>query len=724
MNNFFCEIPLTGSPHSTQIRLDEVFSQKFPYQSGPCSTYHTPQIYLWGNTQVSTLEGHSTLYVVGEIYNLHNLGKAINLPVAAWSAAKILHELIAQQGTGVISQCNGRFFVLIYHVGSHTVEVFNDQMGIQQVYYHQDAEGIIMASELKFLLAHPRCPQRIDWGQSIRRSLAFNVIDHCQHQNAWFEGVEMLPPASRMWIQPQPHQNRIQIASYWQPTFSPQPYEDARQVMDAYMDLLDDAVQIRCHDSDEAYSFLSGGLDSSIICALAAQRKPLNTYSIVTQTTYLEQTTEICFNLADYLRCHNTQVVMPYHRIALDPLVWKKRLWRAESPAAHTDSITKTLLHYSLTNINPNAHYTLTGTGSDQFNGGLTRWLVNDDEQNPDNNWSNLIAKLDDEALRPLIPEHHSTQWGLRHLLHTTYINSLGKPAFTPNDWMFYVRNNLYINQYSLLWDENRAGSSQNRSVRYPFLDYRFLEFIGNIPTQFHPQLFYDKQILRSPAARYLPDYIINKPKVPTNTGDYDNRIEQYRAFVSDNHRAVAEELLANNAVIGTLISRHKLQAEIERLEKTDDLKAWQYLLHLLNLGVLEKLPLQTETSMRYENIMDQGSMVVHTLDAVTIAQIEAKLDMVTQAEKEASILAFRPGSSLVIDRFSNALFLVKDNVMQYEIDEAELNWKQFLLQIDGQKTVSEILAQQGIVYGDVQLYLEQCMKEGFLGLVTTNRDV
>lgn len=333
------------------------------------------------------------------------------------------------------------------------------------------------------------------------------------------------------------------------------------------MVLLNDAVQLRCHDSEEAYSFLSGGLDSSIICALAAPHKTLHTYSALTQTTYLEQTTEMCSNLADYLHCSNKQVVMPYHRIALDPMVWKKRLWRSESPAAHTDAITKTLLHQAITTSNPAAHYALTGTGSDQFNGGLARWLVNDDEEKPENNWPNLIARLNDEALKPIIPEHQSTQWGLRHLLHNQYINELGKQPYTPNNWMFYVQNNLYLNQHTLLWDENRAGSGQNRSVRYPFLDYRFLEFIGHVPTEFHAQLFYDKQILRGPAAAYLPDYILNKPKAPAITGDYDNRIEQYKAFVNHNNREVVEKLMANNGVIGTIISRQKLQAEVERLE-------------------------------------------------------------------------------------------------------------------------------------------------------------
>ncbi len=726
MNNFFCEIPLAGPPQSAQLGLASLFSQKFPFQSGPCNTHQTDNLYLWGNVQVSIQEGHSTLYVVGEIYNQPGIGQPTLSPLADGpNAARSLHNLVLQQGTSALSQCNGRFFVVYHDIREQSVEVFNDQMGIQQVFYHQYAGGIIMASELKFLLAHPRCPQTINWQQSIRRSLGFNSLDHCQSQNAWFTGVELLPEASRIRIRP--HKNEIQIGPYWQPTYAPQPYQNVQEVIDAYMSLLNDAVQIRCQDGGDAHSFLSGGLDSSIICALAApatavmrqsdRHTTLHTYSALTQTTYVEETTEMVFNLAKYLNCRNTQVLMPYHRIALDPQVWKKRLWRSESPAAHTDSITKTLLHHAISSISPESRYMLTGTGSDQLNGGLVRWMLNDDEENPENNWPNLMTRLTDEALKNSIPEHHYTLWGLRHVLRDSYIRDLGQPNYAPGNWNYYVQNKLYMNQFTLLWDENRAGSTQNRSVRYPFLDYRFREFIGNVPAEFHSQLFYDKQILRIGSVPYLPDYIINKPKTPAITGDYDNRIEQYKTFMNHNNRAVVEELMANNAVIGTVVSRRKLQAEVERLEKSSDLSGWQYLMHLLNLGVLEKLPQQTEASMRYEDVLNEGSLFVSTLDANTIAQLEARLNIVTEADKTASVIAFKPGSSLMADQFSNALFLVKDKVLQYEIDEEEPKWKSFLLGIDGQKTVGNILQQTGGAYSDIKAYLDLCLKEGFLVL-------
>jgi asparagine synthase (glutamine-hydrolysing) len=701
------------------MALGEVFGQRFPYQSQHSSTHAQNGVYVWGDVQTHQIAEHSVLYWVGEIHNIKTLGKALGQNTTHWSDAKILHELIIEQGTDIVAQCNGRFVLLYQSLLHHTIEVFNDQMSVQQLLYHVYNEGVIMASELKFLLTHPRCPQRIDWQKSIQRSLGFDILDNTQHHNAWFEGVELLKPAHKISILPR--QQCIKASAYWQPVHRPVAYQNSHEIVEAYMALLQDATDIRCQDGPQAHSFLSGGLDSSILCGLAAPHKDLHTYSILTQTTYLEQTTQMCYDLSQQLGCHNTQVLMPYHNIALDPIIWKKRLWRSESPASHTDSITKTLLHASVSKINPDAHYVLTGTGSDQFNGGLVRYICQEDEENPSNNWPNFINKLNEESLKNAIPAHHYSAWGLAHLLEEDFISNQYGYNYQENDWNFYVQNSLHHIQFGLLWDENRAASSHNRSVRYPFMDYRFVEFIGNIPSKFHAALFYDKQILRRGSAKYIPDYIINKPKSPYVLGQYDSRLAHFQSFLNHNNRAVVEELMANNAVIGNIISRKKLQAEVEKLEKSSDMRAWQYLLKLLNLGVLEQLPQQTEASMEYESVLNQDSMWVSKIDADTVATIEEKLAIATKSQILHSIIAFEDDSFLITKKANHVLCLVKDNILKYEVDEAEPDWKNFLLAIDGKQTISQILTHLRINYEDIELYLGMCLKEEILKIESTH---
>lgn len=158
------------------------------------------------------------------------------------------------------------------------------------------------------------------------------------------------------------------------------------------MALLEDAVRIRIEDQDKAYSLLSGGLDSSIICAIAAQTKSLDSFSVITRTTMLEETTNICYQLAK-------DQGFPIPNLSFRCINWKanpnfgKRIWQAESPTNHNDSMTKTLLHDAIRRHRPDINYVLTGTGSDQVNGGLARWIVQDSDDESQN-WKIWLIKL------------------------------------------------------------------------------------------------------------------------------------------------------------------------------------------------------------------------------------------------------------------------------------------------------------------------------------------
>lgn len=176
--------------------------------------------------------------------------------------------------------------------------MINDQMGIQQIFYHQAPSYLLFSSELKLLLKHPLCPNKIDWHQSLKRAIPFEVLNGEVNYNAWFKDVLLLKPGTDMMIHADSGQ--IQKQEYWDPypQVGESKYQNAKAAMDDYMALLEDAVRIRIQDQDKAYSLLSGGLDSSIICAIAAQTKSLDSFSVITRTTMLEETTNICYQLA------------------------------------------------------------------------------------------------------------------------------------------------------------------------------------------------------------------------------------------------------------------------------------------------------------------------------------------------------------------------------------------------------------------------------------------
>lgn len=683
---------------------------KFPTAFGKAVTFKDAALHLTGDVRRSAMPNGSVLYCCGEFY-------PANAADDPQKQLEHLHHQVEQIGlAAAAAEQNGRFMLCYWDAARQKAEILTDHVGIQQVFYHQGQGFLLFGSEIKFLLQHPRCPKTIDWKNALRRSIPFEVLDGEKNYNAWFQDIFLLEEATALHIDLK--SGRSEKRTYWNPYKGRnQPGDDernAQQVMDQYMELLEDAVRIRIQDGDTAYSFLSGGLDSSILCALAARIKPLETFSIITQTTLLEETTELCDRLAKDLHFDNTQFVVPYHRLGSNMDLWKKQVWRAESPFTHTDSMTKTLLHDAIRRLHPDISYTLTGTGSDQLNGGLARWIV-EDAETQEESWKNMIGKVTEAELRHHLPERLHALWGARRFLQRDFIAAISGQFLERNPMDYYIKSNVHINQYSLLWDENHAAYAHRHSARYPFLDPRFLGFMANIPERLHGALFYDKQILRIPATRYLPDYILNKPKAPSNVGMYDRRLAFYHALINPRKLDLLEEALGPLNEPHPVIDKMALVAELERLAQQPDYKAWQYLLHVINLGLLEKLHTQDEASMGYEDALQTMMETVTDLNPVRTNRLRENLDIVPEEDLLRRPIQFAVGCSLVTEHPSGKVYLNKNEILVYEIDEEEPDWRRFLFAIDNTRSSAQIIEALGIGFEQIRDYFYLCLKETIL---------
>jgi asparagine synthase (glutamine-hydrolysing) len=717
MNTFYGAIHLkpTSQKDDHLTLWQERLMKKFPNQLKGTDVIQSDTDLVGGDLESSIKQTHSTVIFCGEIYNNTEIAAFINAsPRTSSSSAALVHELILSQGMNAVSRLNGRFVIChIDHV-ARRAQLITDQMGIQQVFYHQTSHHLLFASEIKFLLAHPSCPAKIDWTKALQRPIPFVVMDGSKNYNAWFEAIYLLPEATTVHLDR--NTGTVAIKAYWDPYSTPSTseYKSTDEVMDAYMALLADATQIRIADAERASSFLSGGLDSSILCSLARKVKNLDTFSIITQTTLLEGTTQICHDLARDLEFQNTQYLVPYHKLTFDTELWKKRVWRAESPFTHTDSLTKTLLHHAITHLGSNPGYVLTGTGSDQLNGGLARWIV-EDQTDPQESWRLMMEKIRNEELRQAIPEKYHSLWGARDFLHTDFIHTQSTYRLEENPWLFYAKGCMHMNAFTLVWDENRAASSSNRSVRYPFLDHRFPSFIAGIPKHMHAELFYDKQILRKPSAQLLPQYVIEKLKAPAQTGKYDTRHRLYPFLVSDQKGKLVEEALGHLDDYHPVINKKSLIEGIQRLTTNPDPVAWQYLLNLINLSLLEKLGEQDEASMFYEDQLTYQPQAFVSITPTVLSELNNLLEISDEAEILQQQLMFNKDCGLVVNALRNTTYLVKNDVLIYEIDEENKHWEIFLSQINNHKSTQQILDEMHIPFEEIREYFNLCLKEEIL---------
>ncbi len=414
MHTFFGIVKTSGTS-ALEAHRDclHLLDRKFPSAFRGGQTFGNDLLDIRGDISRASIHGKSDLYLCGEVYNPGVLAPSDGHPLAQALLTRI--ESNGLQAT--VSALNGRFMICYLDHTSQKVQLLTDHLGVQQVFYHLGEGFLLFGSEIKFLLTHPRCPKEIDWQNAFRRPLPFEVLEGERNYHAWFKEIYLLEESTGLQVDLKT--GAWTKHTYWNPhvpTTEPDT-RSAQEVMDEYMDLLEDAVRIRVQDGDTAFSLLSGGLDSSIICALAARQKRLETFSVITQATMLEDTSALCSQLARDLQFKNTQFVVPFHRIIFDADLWKKRIWRAESPYNHTDSLTKTLLHDAILRLHPDIAYTLTGTGSDQLNGGLTRWIVNDADT-PAESWQHLLGKVVEAEHRHHLPEHLHTLWNTRGFLH------------------------------------------------------------------------------------------------------------------------------------------------------------------------------------------------------------------------------------------------------------------------------------------------------------------
>lgn len=684
--------------------------RKFPRQYSSGGFTKGRQIEVWGDFQMGrSAQGHE-LYFTGELYDCGNSDANKN------NTAEGILKNILDHGWESISMLNGRYTIICYDPIQDSIVIRNDQMGIQQLYFHKHPDFLLIGTELKFLLNHPLCPCQIDWHNSLKRPIPFIVLDGERNYNAWFKEISLMKEGHQ--LQYSPDKGNLTSVKYWDPFAVDlnENWTSAEQVMDDYMNLLEDAVKIRTVGSDTAQSFLSGGLDSSIICAMAGKQTSLETYSIVSQTTLLEGTTDMCEQLAQDLGFSNRQYLIPYNNIIFNIPLWKKRIWRAESPYAHTDSLTKTMLHYAISKYHNNVPYVLTGTGSDQLNGGLTRWIVEDPDEETEQ-WPVLQQAILREQLKNIIPEKYPVLWNCRSFFNKEFINSIGDQKLEPVLFHYYIKSNLYINRFTLHWDENKAASYHGRSVRYPFLDHRFMPFMASIPEKFHPELFYDKRILRHPGKKWLPPYILDKPKAPALTGPYDKRKPLYTYLLERDQYSLIYEALEQNKDIFDI---EACITEFDTIKNQQHNIRYENLMHLVNLGLLEQLALKDESDMDMESELDPFIEDMNPWNESKSIYCRSKLKILNEPDLLSMKISFSPNCFLVHQQQENIYYIAKDDVLVYAIVSEKDEWIRFLNAINGGLSSSDILQNNQIEFNNIREYFTLCIREKIFELNST----
>jgi asparagine synthase (glutamine-hydrolysing) len=223
--------------------------------------------------------GRYVMVYNGEVYNYRQLKS--KLPGFAWQThgdSEVILELFAFHGTEVFSWLNGFFAIAIFDKETHQLYISRDQLGIKPLFIQRTATGIAFASELKALVALHEHPPAIH-----RPAVAaFLHLGYIPQPDTIYQGIEKFPAAHFAVYDTKSHS--FEKKEYWRAAdyLLKTPVKDEQQALSQYRDILASVIERQMISDVPLGTFLSGGIDSSLVSAMAAEisNRTVNTFSI------------------------------------------------------------------------------------------------------------------------------------------------------------------------------------------------------------------------------------------------------------------------------------------------------------------------------------------------------------------------------------------------------------------------------------------------------------
>lgn len=237
-----------------------------------------------GHQPVSSAGGRIQVVFNGEIYNFRELRRELEARgyvFQSHSDSEVIAHAYAEYGTACFERLRGMFAIAVVDQDRRRLVLARDRIGKKPLYVGELSPGLLgFGSELKTLLAVPGWTPQL----SMPAVQDFFSLGYIPAPDTIFEGIAKLPPAHWMSIEPGRDGGAptIQQTRYAHVDFLPKWTDDEATLEERLLAELDDAVKVRLVSDVPFGAFLSGGLDSSVVCALMTRHlsQPLKTFSI------------------------------------------------------------------------------------------------------------------------------------------------------------------------------------------------------------------------------------------------------------------------------------------------------------------------------------------------------------------------------------------------------------------------------------------------------------
>jgi asparagine synthase (glutamine-hydrolysing) len=403
------------------------------------------------------------------------------------------------------------FAIAIWDTVKEELFIARDRLGIKPLYYvHQGKHSDIpfmFGSEIKALLAHPGCPREISW-EDIAVARGFGV----SRLTTFVEGIDQLPGGfCAVYCRGQFRKSR-----YWSLEAciagGPDLSKGASDFKEEYTGLLEESIKLRLMSDVPLGSFLSGGLDSALITAIASQQNhEFHCFNIVEPTARESGDTERARALAECRDIKLHQVLFDYrqlpHQLSFSLETFEYFTWLMEAPLFDPEWVFKHELHRFARTVEPQLKVILIGQGADEFAGGYSNPF-----DTPRSDWESYLEHIRQKQRKEMF-KGAGVPASLLPFLSGSAAPGM-ETGSSPAPFHREMLQRTLSLQFHNLRHEDRTGAAQGIETRVPFLDHRLVELLASIPPGLHPGLFWDKHIIRQAAEQWLPQQFCRAPKV------------------------------------------------------------------------------------------------------------------------------------------------------------------------------------------------------------------
>ncbi len=527
----------------------------------------------------------------GEIFNFQLLKQTllnIGISFSTDSDTEVLLKLYILEKENCLNKLNGFFAFCIYDKHEQTFFIARDRYGIKPLLYLFDEDKFIFASEMKAILKYG-IEKQIDF-TSLYTYLQLNYIPA---PNTIFGSVKKLMPGHYLKV----NSKQLSVSSYYSI-----PYSNIQHSVSSYdqskeklKNLLETSVQRRLVADVPLGSFLSGGIDSSVVTGLASRhKKNLHTFSIGFRDEKFFDETEYAHLVANHFKTEHTVFSLTndnlYEHVhsILDYI---------DEPFADSSAIAVYILSRE---TRKHATVALSGDGADELLAGYNKhaaflksfhpgikenivtalspiWNMMPASRN--NSLTNKLRQLDRFAngMKLSAAERYWKWAGYAGENEVTALfNNSSREKFLPAEYAELkkellknipakasINDVLYTDMQLVLPNDmltkvDLMSMANGLEVRVPFLDYEVVNFIFSLPDNFKIDSSIRKKVLQDTFREMLPAELYNRPKKGFE-------VPLLKWFRNEMKSLIIDDLLSKNLIEEQGIFNY---AEIEKLKK------------------------------------------------------------------------------------------------------------------------------------------------------------